>query len=216
MAFPAPTCSSPPRSPTPSSRATGFPAEPPRRASTGCALDAVDLLLSTGRRTRRGAFGEYMERLARRAARSRADRRFQLHRCADRPRGGAARPGRDRDQPGRIPSLLQNRKVRARCEATASWSPPTCRSPRAGWCTIRRFAPSPRITTPARRRSPSPGSSTKGIIVIPASGRREHLAANLDALSLNLSAEEAAAIAALDRGDRMINPAKSPDWDSLE
>ena len=77
----------------------------------------------------------------------------------------------------------------------------------------------PAIRAIAAHHDTSPRSVTlawllhQGIIVIPASGRREHMAANLDALSLDLSAEEAATIAALDRGDRMINPAKSPDWD---
>jgi 2,5-diketo-D-gluconate reductase B len=53
----------------------------------------------------------------------------------------------------------------------------------------------------------------KGVIVIPASSRREHLEANWRAAGLRLSADEIAAIDALDRGQRLINPDKSPDWD---
>jgi 2,5-diketo-D-gluconate reductase B len=53
----------------------------------------------------------------------------------------------------------------------------------------------------------------KGMIVIPASGRREHLEANWRAADLRLSSEEIAAIDALDRGQRLVDPDKSPAWD---
>lgn len=53
----------------------------------------------------------------------------------------------------------------------------------------------------------------KGIIVIPASSRREHLEANLAAGGIRLTNEEMAEIDGLDRADRMINPAKAPEWD---
>jgi 2,5-diketo-D-gluconate reductase B len=53
----------------------------------------------------------------------------------------------------------------------------------------------------------------QGMIVIPASGSRKNMAANLDAASIHLTEPEMQAIQALERGDRMINPAKSPDWD---
>jgi 2,5-diketo-D-gluconate reductase B len=52
-----------------------------------------------------------------------------------------------------------------------------------------------------------------GRIVIPASSRPEHMRANRAALGLMLTAEEMAEIAGLDRGGRMINPAKAPAWD---
>jgi 2,5-diketo-D-gluconate reductase B len=52
-----------------------------------------------------------------------------------------------------------------------------------------------------------------GAVAIPASSRREHLGANLKSLSLMLSAEEMAAIDALDRGERLVNPSKAPAWD---
>jgi 2,5-diketo-D-gluconate reductase B len=52
-----------------------------------------------------------------------------------------------------------------------------------------------------------------GLAVIPASARADHLAANLRALSVTLTEAELAAIDALDRGQRLVNPAKSPAWD---
>lgn len=49
--------------------------------------------------------------------------------------------------------------------------------------------------------------------VIPSSTKRENLAANLAALKVKLTAEEMAAIATLDRGERCANPDFAPDWD---
>ncbi|MDO2948788.1 2,5-didehydrogluconate reductase DkgB [Aeromonas simiae] len=53
----------------------------------------------------------------------------------------------------------------------------------------------------------------QGMTVIPSSTKREHQAANLAALDLRLSAEEMAAIAPLDRGERCANPDFAPAWD---
>jgi 2,5-diketo-D-gluconate reductase B len=53
----------------------------------------------------------------------------------------------------------------------------------------------------------------KGAIAIPASGRREHLEANWRAAALRLSPDEMTAIDALDRGQRFVDPEKSPAWD---
>lgn len=53
----------------------------------------------------------------------------------------------------------------------------------------------------------------RGRIAIPSSRRREHLVANLQSLDVVLSADDLAAIDALDRGERIIDPAKSPRWD---
>jgi 2,5-diketo-D-gluconate reductase B len=53
----------------------------------------------------------------------------------------------------------------------------------------------------------------RGAVAIPASARREHLLANRRALTLRLDDDELAAIDALDRGERIVNPAKSPAWD---
>jgi 2,5-diketo-D-gluconate reductase B len=53
----------------------------------------------------------------------------------------------------------------------------------------------------------------KGTIVIPASSRREHLEANWRAADVRLSTDEIEAIDALDRGQRLVDPEKSPEWD---
>lgn len=53
----------------------------------------------------------------------------------------------------------------------------------------------------------------EGHIVIPASSNTERLHSNFAALDVSLADEDMAAIRALDRGDRMINPEKSPRWD---
>ena len=46
----------------------------------------------------------------------------------------------------------------------------------------------------------------QGVIVIPASGSRKHLESNFAASEIRLSDAEMAAIAQLDRGERIINP----------
>ena len=53
----------------------------------------------------------------------------------------------------------------------------------------------------------------EGHIVIPASGSRRHLEQNFAAATVGLDACDIAAIRNLDRGMRVINPAKSPAWD---
>jgi 2,5-diketo-D-gluconate reductase B len=53
----------------------------------------------------------------------------------------------------------------------------------------------------------------QGVIVIPASKSRAHMEANLTAADITLSDAEMAAMARTDRNHRMINPAKSPEWD---
>jgi 2,5-diketo-D-gluconate reductase B len=54
----------------------------------------------------------------------------------------------------------------------------------------------------------------KGMIVIPASAKPEHMKANLMAASVRLTASEIAAIDKLDRGERIIDPAGlAPAWD---
>jgi 2,5-diketo-D-gluconate reductase B len=51
------------------------------------------------------------------------------------------------------------------------------------------------------------------IIVIPASGSRAHLEENFGASGVTLDGEDLGRIAALDRGMRIIDPPKAPDWD---
>jgi 2,5-diketo-D-gluconate reductase B len=53
----------------------------------------------------------------------------------------------------------------------------------------------------------------EGLIVIPASTRKEKLEENLRALDVRLDTGEMNEIRALDRGERMINPAVPPAWD---
>ncbi|HDZ8914105.1 TPA: 2,5-didehydrogluconate reductase DkgB [Aeromonas hydrophila] len=53
----------------------------------------------------------------------------------------------------------------------------------------------------------------QGMAVIPSSTKRGNLAANLAALKVTLTAEEMAAIATLERGERCANPDFAPDWD---
>ena len=53
----------------------------------------------------------------------------------------------------------------------------------------------------------------QGLIVIPTSGKHERIAENFAARDIKLTAEEMAAIAAVDRGARQINPSWSPKWD---
>lgn len=53
----------------------------------------------------------------------------------------------------------------------------------------------------------------EGYIVIPASSNRERLAENLTASGVTLTPDEVSRIRALDKGERIVNPEKSPDWD---
>jgi 2,5-diketo-D-gluconate reductase B len=52
-----------------------------------------------------------------------------------------------------------------------------------------------------------------GHIVIPASASEANLRANRRALDVRLDDDDMQAIRALDRGQRHINPDKSPAWD---
>lgn len=56
-------------------------------------------------------------------------------------------------------------------------------------------------------------SLQQGYAVIPSSTKRENLAANLAAAELRLSTEDMAAIATLERGERVANPGFAPRWD---
>lgn len=53
----------------------------------------------------------------------------------------------------------------------------------------------------------------KGYAVIPSSTRRANLASNLAAAVLRLAPEDSAAIDALERGERLVNPDFAPHWD---
>ncbi len=77
----------------------------------------------------------------------------------------------------------------------------------------------PALTEIAARTGASPAQVAlawliqQGVIVIPASKSRAHMAANLEAADVTLTDPDMAAMAATDGNHRMINPAKSPAWD---
>ena len=109
--------------------------------------------------------------------------------------------------------FLQNRRLRAGCARHGI--PVTAYMPLAGGLVMHdvllrqigaRYATSPATVTLAWLLG-------RGLIVIPASTNRAHLASNLAALDLVLEPAEMAAIDALDRRQRLIDPAKSPAWD---
>ncbi|WP_410211351.1 2,5-didehydrogluconate reductase DkgB [Aquirhabdus sp.] len=53
----------------------------------------------------------------------------------------------------------------------------------------------------------------QGFTVIPSSTKRENLISNLKADQIKLSEEQMQVIAALDRGERLVNPDFAPKWD---
>lgn len=53
----------------------------------------------------------------------------------------------------------------------------------------------------------------QGLVTIPSSTKREHLATNLEAAHLELSTDEMTRIAGLDRGERIADPEFAPEWD---
>ncbi|WP_342768340.1 aldo/keto reductase [Kushneria sinocarnis] len=55
--------------------------------------------------------------------------------------------------------------------------------------------------------------ASRDIVVIPSSTKREHLAANLEAMKISLTADEMTRIDELDRGERIANPSFAPEWD---
>ncbi|MDI9246071.1 2,5-didehydrogluconate reductase DkgB [Marinobacter sp. CHS3-4] len=55
--------------------------------------------------------------------------------------------------------------------------------------------------------------AARGVVVIPSSTRATHQKANLQALDVELTADEIAVIDQLDRNERIANPGFAPDWD---
>jgi 2,5-diketo-D-gluconate reductase B len=109
--------------------------------------------------------------------------------------------------------FLQSRALQATCARLGipmTAYIPLARGAVAGDPVIRRIAGqrevSPATVTLAWHRQ-------RGRVAIPSSRSREHLLQNLQSLDVTLSADDLAAIDALDRADRIINPAKSPAWD---
>ncbi len=82
-----------------------------------------------------------------------------------------------------------------------------------------KVADDPTIQRIAKAHQATPAQVTlawlngKGIIAIPASTKPENLRSNLAASKIKLTPPEVAEIDRLDRGERVINPAKSPAWD---
>jgi 2,5-diketo-D-gluconate reductase B len=111
---------------------------------------------------------------------------------------------------------LQNHPVRTCCASHGMIV--TAYMPLAGG----RVTTDPVIGRIAAKHGESPATVTlawllaRGMAAIPASGRRDHMAANLRALDLRLDEDDLAAIDARDRGERLIDPAKSPAWDRTE
>jgi 2,5-diketo-D-gluconate reductase B len=82
-----------------------------------------------------------------------------------------------------------------------------------------RVGENPELQSLARQRGVSPATLAlafliaEGHAVVPASRDPGRLRENLAALELELTADEIARIRRLDRGERLINPGKSPKWD---
>jgi 2,5-diketo-D-gluconate reductase B len=108
---------------------------------------------------------------------------------------------------------FHNRKVRAWCEAhgiaVTAYMP----------LGLGRILSTAALSAIAARAVASPAEVAlawliqQGVIVIPASKNRAHMTTNLAAADITLNDEEMAAMQRTDRNHRMINPAKSPEWD---
>jgi 2,5-diketo-D-gluconate reductase B len=109
--------------------------------------------------------------------------------------------------------FLQNRMLRAACDrlqvAVTAYMP----------LAVGRVTADPVLQRIASARGETPATVALAWALaacasaIPSSTRRDHLVSNLRALDLQLDADELAAVDALDRGERIVNPAKSPAWD---
>ena len=109
--------------------------------------------------------------------------------------------------------FLQNRKVLERCRkhgvAVTAYMPIT-RGRVFGDPTIKKIAAAHHAT---ENQVALAWLMQQRVIVIPASGKREHLASNFAATKIRLSEGEMTEISRLDRGERIIDPADAPKWD---
>ncbi|MGL5813454.1 MAG: 2,5-didehydrogluconate reductase DkgB [Aeromonas sp.] len=122
-------------------------------------------------------------------------------------------PGAIAHQQVEIHPLLQNRKVVEFCReqgiALTAYMP----------LAYGKVLSEPLLLEIGKRHGVSPAQVSlawllaQGMTVIPSSTKRENQAANLAALKVQLSAEEMAQIATLDRGERCANPDFAPAWD---
>jgi 2,5-diketo-D-gluconate reductase B len=109
--------------------------------------------------------------------------------------------------------FLQNRKLRARCAdrgvAVTAYLP-LARGKVSG---------DPALTRIGRKYGATVVQVSlaflmqEGLIVIPATSRPERLAENFGALDVTLDADDLASIRALERAERLVDPATAPDWD---
>lgn len=122
-------------------------------------------------------------------------------------------PGRLAANQVEVHPYLQNRRLRAFCAEHAIAV--TAYMPLAKG----RVAADPVLTAIGERHGATASQIAlafllaEGLIVIPSSTRRDNLLSNLGAASVTLSGEEIERVRALDRGERMINPAVPPAWD---
>jgi 2,5-diketo-D-gluconate reductase B len=122
-------------------------------------------------------------------------------------------PGRIVNNQVEVHPFLQNRKLRAHCAERG--------------IAVTAYLPLARGKTaddPVLRRIGGKHGATgaqvslaflmqEGLVVIPATSRPERLAENLGALDVRLDEEDMAAIRALDRSERLVDPAHAPAWD---
>ncbi|AJQ54212.1 TPA: 2,5-didehydrogluconate reductase DkgB [Aeromonas hydrophila] len=122
-------------------------------------------------------------------------------------------PGAIAHQQVEIHPLLQNRKVVAFCReqgiAITAYMP----------LAYGKVLTEPLLVEIGKRHGVSAAQVSlawllaQGMAVIPSSTKRENLTANLAALKVQLSPDEMAQIATLERGERCANPDFAPNWD---
>jgi 2,5-diketo-D-gluconate reductase B len=109
--------------------------------------------------------------------------------------------------------FLQNRTLRATCArhgVTVTAYLPLARGKVAADPVIRGIAATHGVSAAAVALA---WAIARGMSVIPASGRADHLRENFSAVSVRLTEAQLGQIDMLDRGERLIDPAKSPAWD---
>ncbi|APE32291.1 2,5-didehydrogluconate reductase B [Halomonas aestuarii] len=109
--------------------------------------------------------------------------------------------------------FLQNRDVVAHCQSrglTVTGYMPLAVGKVMEDATLKRIAEA-HEATPAQVALA--WTRARGVVTIPSSTKRDHLAGNLAALDLTLSEDELEAIAGLERGERIADPGFAPDWD---
>jgi 2,5-diketo-D-gluconate reductase B len=109
--------------------------------------------------------------------------------------------------------FLQNRDVVAHCQSrglTVTGYMPLAVGKVMEDATLKRIAEA-HDATPAQVALA--WTRARGVVTIPSSTKRDHLASNLEAFNLILSEDELEAITALESGERIANPDFAPEWD---